>query len=137
MNVVRWPKHRVICLLSSAALAPEQNAGPLKRSPVFVQYVRDSVMLVLTGKALCRDMQAGSDGHTACAACHFHAGASATPNRTLTAADSPFHMLANRANNRAAVGRGGSHVRLQTFEELLNGTGTDGSRAHSLRGPCN
>jgi cytochrome c peroxidase len=123
MSVVRWRKDRVICLLFSAALAPAQNAGSLKRA--------------LTGKALFRDMQAGSNGGTACAACHFHAGASATPSRTLAAADSPFHVLANRANNRPAVGRGGSHVRPQTFEELRNGTGTGGSRAHSLKSPCN
>ena len=32
-----------------------------------------------------------------------------------------------------SVGKGGNSVALQTFEELLAGTGSDGSRAHSLR----
>src|SRR5438477_6848626 len=31
--------------------------------------------LVVLGKALCWDMQVGSDGIQACATCHFHAGA--------------------------------------------------------------
>jgi hypothetical protein len=35
-----------------------------------------------------------------------------------------------------AVGRGGNAVPLQTFAELLQGTGAEGSRAHSLTEPC-
>jgi hypothetical protein len=35
-----------------------------------------------------------------------------------------------------AVGAGGNHVALQTFEELLKGIGNDGSRAHTLTEPC-
>jgi hypothetical protein len=35
-----------------------------------------------------------------------------------------------------AVGAGGSRVPLQTFEELLLGIGSDGSRAHSLSERC-
>jgi hypothetical protein len=35
-----------------------------------------------------------------------------------------------------AVGRGGNAVPLQTFDELLRGAGTDGSRAHALTDSC-
>jgi uncharacterized protein (TIGR03437 family) len=35
-----------------------------------------------------------------------------------------------------AVGRGGNSVPLQTFEELLAGAGTDGSRAHHMAEAC-
>ena len=39
------------------------------------QYVRDQTALVVLGKALFWDMQAGSDCRLACATCHFDAGA--------------------------------------------------------------
>lgn len=78
------------------------------------QYIKDRNALVALGKALFWDMQAGSDGRTACATCHFHAGAdhrlgnqlsgaSAVVNSVLTAADFPFHRLSDPANNRSAV----------------------------------
>jgi hypothetical protein len=35
-----------------------------------------------------------------------------------------------------AVGRTGNQVPLQTFDELLQGIGSDGSRTHTLRDPC-
>jgi hypothetical protein len=35
-----------------------------------------------------------------------------------------------------AVGQGGNRVPLQTFAELLDGIGRDGSRAHTLQQPC-
>jgi hypothetical protein len=35
-----------------------------------------------------------------------------------------------------AIGRGGNGVPLQTFAELLTGTGRDGSRAHTLQQRC-
>jgi cytochrome c peroxidase len=75
-------------------------------------YVRDNNALVILGKALFWDTQAGGDGRTACATCHFHAGAdhrlpnqltSVTPNGTLAAADFPFHKLSDPTNNRSAV----------------------------------
>src|SRR3954471_19982854 len=74
------------------------------------RYVRDQTALIVLGKALFWDMQAGSDGRTACATCHFHAGADhriqnqlsgtdALINYTLTAQDFPFHKLSNTGNN--------------------------------------
>jgi hypothetical protein len=36
----------------------------------------------------------------------------------------------------AAVGANGNAAPLQTFEELLNGTGSDESRAHNMTDAC-
>ncbi len=41
------------------------------------EFIRDRNMAIVLGKALYWDMQVGSDGVTACASCHFHAGADA------------------------------------------------------------
>jgi hypothetical protein len=35
-----------------------------------------------------------------------------------------------------ASGQTGNRVPLQTFAELLDGSGRDGSRAHTLQQPC-
>ena len=78
------------------------------------RYVQDQAALVTLGKALFWDMQAGSDGRTACASCHFHAGADhrlqhqlsgpdAAMNQSLASADFPFRKLSNTGNNRSAV----------------------------------
>jgi cytochrome c peroxidase len=94
--------------------------------------VLDKQAAIVLGKALFWDMQAGSDGKTACASCHSDAGADnrwvneinpgfnrvdanfnsspdATtfqapfaPNYTLTAADFPLHKVAN-ANDDSSI----------------------------------
>jgi cytochrome c peroxidase len=70
-------------------------------------FIRDREAALILGKALFWDMQVGSDGKTACATCHFHAGAdsrwrnSVAPNGSrfrganaeLAAHDFPFHRL--------------------------------------------
>src|SRR5262245_13101900 len=43
--------------------------------PTLSTYVKDTNKAIALGKALFWDMQVGSDGRTACATCHFHAGA--------------------------------------------------------------
>src|SRR5947208_1370192 len=113
----------ILAIGTSAALA--QNPGSLKDVPVprpagLNKYVRDPARLVELGKALFWDMQAGSDGRTACATCHFHAGADhrsqnqlansqsssggqVSVNRLLTSQDFPFHALSNPDDNRSAV----------------------------------
>src|SRR5262245_58013786 len=53
------------------------------------QYIQDQNALLMLGKALFWDMQVGSDGRTACASCHFHAGAD--------------HRLVNQLSGPAAV----------------------------------
>lgn len=95
--------------------------------PGLAQYVRDEKALVVLGKALFWDMQAGSDGKTACASCHFHAGGdhrvqnqlappangagSVTVNRTLTAGDYPFHGPGNQNAARVVTGSAGTFSR--------------------------
>ncbi|MSO18901.1 MAG: hypothetical protein EXQ56_00305 [Acidobacteria bacterium] len=84
-------------------------------APIGIErYVADQKALIALGKALFWDMQAGSDGRTACATCHFHAGADhrlqnqlsgpdAAVNQTLASADFPFHRLSNAGNNNSTV----------------------------------
>jgi cytochrome c peroxidase len=97
---------------------------PLSQIPVpqptnAAGYVNDQSALIILGKSLFWDTQVGSDGKTACASCHFHAGADhritnilgvpasgstiVTANQTVTGATFPFHQLADAANNRSAV----------------------------------
>lgn len=82
-------------------------------------FVQDKTAAIALGKALFWDMQLGSDGIQSCASCHFHAGADnrsknqlnpgvgnvydigGNPNYQLTAANYPFHKLAN-SNNRTS-----------------------------------
>jgi cytochrome c peroxidase len=96
------------------------------------QFIKSNRAAIALGKALFWDMQAGSDGQ-ACASCHFHAGAddrktnqlspglldengppvsdtfnptasgAVGPNVTLTAADFPFHRLADPLDRNSAV----------------------------------
>jgi cytochrome c peroxidase len=95
---------------------------PVPTPPDETAYIKDKTSAVKLGKALFWDMQAGSDGRTACATCHYNAGADnrsrneinprqpdgvapkfdgTGPNAQLTAADFPFHKLAD-PNNRAS-----------------------------------
>src|SRR5436190_5653023 len=55
----------------------------------------------------------------------------------LDTSDAQFRMsAADKWAGIPAVGKGGGAVPLQTFDELLNGTGADGSRAHTLQDSC-
>jgi cytochrome c peroxidase len=55
-------------------LAP-LDTMPVPTSPQEGQFIRDKRAAVKLGKALFWDMQTGSDGRTACASCHYNAGA--------------------------------------------------------------
>src|SRR4051794_6039650 len=58
----------------SGGLAPlRADSAPVP--PDIARFIRDEASAVQLGKALFWDMQAGSDGKTACASCHFSAGA--------------------------------------------------------------
>jgi len=121
-------------LLVSVAVAAQRGGGPggnnnpiasLKGvalpQPDLSQYVTDRQVLIALGKALFWDQQVGSDGRTACASCHFHAGAdhrvtnqiagpatatgAVRANTTLTAADFPFHAFSDPNSNASAVTR--------------------------------
>lgn len=89
--------------------------------PTLIDYVSDQQAAIRLGKAFFWDMQAGSDGITACGTCHYHAGADArkfgqrnpgadgafsvnTPlNHMLTNADFPLHELINPENQDSFV----------------------------------
>lgn len=104
-----------------------KGAQPLK--PDVSEYIVDRLAAQQLGKALFWDTQVGSDGN-ACASCHFHAGADirvknsidpaikagdtvfnqrgngtgiSGPNKIYTAADFPFHRLANPNDRESAV----------------------------------
>lgn len=93
---------------------------PIPQPTNLAVYVKDPSALVVLGKVLFWDTQVGSDGQTACASCHFHAGADhrvknilGTPasgsgaalvvDQTLTASSFPFHQLSNPANKSSTV----------------------------------
>jgi cytochrome c peroxidase len=101
---------RAITPLGSAPVPEPQNLG---------EFVKDEAAGVALGKALFWDMQLGSDGQTACATCHFAAGADNRsrnqlnprigpfvghqPNYQLTASDFPFHRLADPDDRSSEV----------------------------------
>jgi cytochrome c peroxidase len=69
-------------------LGPVVLPGPLEDVPVPLpseldSFIRDREAAIALGKALFWDMQAGSDGRTACATCHWHAGADIRTVNTL------------------------------------------------------
>ncbi|MEA2380576.1 MAG: hypothetical protein QOH72_547 [Solirubrobacteraceae bacterium] len=87
------------------------DSAPVPTPPNEATYIKDKPSAVKLGKALFWDMQAGSDGRTACATCHYSAGADSRSrnqinprggtftfkgaNAQLSAADFPFHKLSN------------------------------------------
>jgi hypothetical protein len=96
---------------------------PVPKPPNLADFVQNEVATVELGKALFWDMQIGSDGLTACATCHFNAGAdgrlknqinpglpagdetfeTGLPNCTLTAEDFPFHKLEDPADRHSEL----------------------------------
>jgi cytochrome c peroxidase len=112
------------CLLMASALAHAATPSSLKTVAVpeprnLDMFVKDKAAAIRLGKALFWDMQLGSDGMTACASCHFHAGTDnrvknqVNPgvlagdrsfgvlpgaNKTLTRDDFPFFKLADTEN---------------------------------------
>ena len=93
------------------------STEPVPEPPNLADFVVDRGAAVALGKAFFWDMQAGSDGITACATCHFNAGADSRSknqvnpkgapffdggaNGQLTMASFPTHMLAD-PNNAAS-----------------------------------
>lgn len=125
------------------------KAVAVPQPPGLEAYVRDQSALVALGKALFWDMQAGSDGRTACASCHFHAGGDhrvrnqlVDPNRdfplnaTLDAVIFPFRWFADPSNRGSEVLRdismrsGSAGLFRRIFVDVVPGqaeeSGTDG-----------
>ena len=68
--------------------AEASQPGPLDSIPVplpenLADFIYDRDKAIALGKALFWDMQVGSDGKTACASCHWHAGADIRTQNTL------------------------------------------------------
>jgi cytochrome c peroxidase len=93
------------------------STEPVPEPPNLADFVVDRGAAIALGKAFFFDMQAGSDGATACATCHFNAGADSRSknqvnpkgapffdggaNGQLSMASFPTHMLAD-PNNAAS-----------------------------------
>jgi cytochrome c peroxidase len=143
-----------LALLTTAVAAQRGNTPitslkgvAIPERPDLERYVADPQMLVVLGKALFWDVQVGSDGRTACATCHFHAGADhritnqvaapATsaapirPNTTLALGDFPFHAFANPNDNGSAITRdrrdvvGSAGVVSRTFVDVRDADALD------------
>jgi Di-haem cytochrome c peroxidase len=103
---------------------PPRPIGSLKKVEIpkpenLKDFVKDEKKAIKLGKALFWDMQVGSDGVMSCATCHFRAGIDTRSknslhpgpdltvnngvNYQLTAADFPFHKLADPDNRFSTV----------------------------------
>jgi cytochrome c peroxidase len=92
--------------LSGAAWGQSLKTVPVPEPPNLANFVRDRAAAIQLGKALFWDMQVGSDGITACASCHFHAGADSRNKGQLNpdtlGGDSTFQA----GGRNTALGRG-------------------------------
>jgi cytochrome c peroxidase len=128
----------MVCIAGIAlAQAPDPNAPPSLKGiippepPDLEAFVLNRSAAIRLGKALFWDMQVGSDGVTACATCHFHAGADSRiknqfssgllhrisgsphiasttfslggPNATLQPSHFPFHRRAVPVDSQASA----------------------------------
>ena len=112
---------------------PDPAGTEAGRAVVLADYVQDRAATIRLGKALFWDMSIGSDGNTACATCHFQAGAdnritnqinpglnntdptiaslftkpalsrSWGPNYTLGLGDFPLHMLSDPLDRNSTI----------------------------------
>lgn len=91
-----------IRIASGQNIPPPRPMASLKTVPVpepsnLDDFVKDRDAAIMLGKALFWDMQVGSDGKTACASCHWHAGAdqrfanSLAPPKALFDAGQPLN----------------------------------------------
>ncbi|HYI97593.1 MAG TPA: cytochrome c peroxidase, partial [Bryobacteraceae bacterium] len=146
---IRFSLTLLVSAVATLAQRAPQPIPPLKRVEIpkptnLSTYVRDQNALVALGKALFWDLQVGSDGKVACATCHFHAGADHRlnnqlsngrpgfpPNYRLTAADFPFHQLADPTNQSSRVIRdstnrvGSAGMFSRKFDGVLPGLPAD------------
>jgi cytochrome c peroxidase len=94
-----------------AAIPPTALATmPVPRPAQLAAFVRDEARAIELGKALFWDVQLGSDGLTACASCHYHAGVDNRPRNTL-------HPGANGTFERTlSGGPGGPNAQLSAAD---------------------
>lgn len=132
---------------ADVAPQPEGLKGVLRPAPSnFTDFIVDKNAAVRLGKALFWDMQLASDGRTACASCHFQAGADSRsrnqvspglnrmanpttanpdtsfqvggPNYQFKADDFPFHKLSNPNDRNSTVLR--SHNDVASSQGVFN-----------------
>lgn len=95
---------------------------PAPSEQALAEYVKDKRAAIALGKSLFWDMQVGSDGRTACASCHFRAGADPRSKNQL----SPGH---NRVPQRDLTFQvGGPNYQLTGLEFPLTRLGITGQR---------
>jgi cytochrome c peroxidase len=136
----------------SAQLPASLKTVPVPEPANLARFVKDKAAAIRLGKALFWDMQIGSDGATACASCHFHAGTDNRvrnqvnpavlagddafdilpgPDGVLTMEDFPFFMLADPEDRFSAVLRNvndvvsNQGVVLRRFETVNEGREVD------------
>jgi cytochrome c peroxidase len=96
---------------------------PVQTPPNLSDFVQDKASAIALGKAFFWDQQMGSDGQTACATCHFQAGADVRtkntispgvmagstswfgkgPNYQVSLADYPFHHLIDSDDSQSMI----------------------------------
>ena len=87
-----------------AAIPVSLNQVPVPEPVNLGKFVVDKTAAIRLGKALFWDMQLGSDGITACATCHFHAGTDNRTRNTLHAGvDGKFDNGNSRPNDDLAL----------------------------------
>ena len=85
-QAVAQPVDPAPTLESLVGVRPPDPSGTEAGAPVVLSdYIRDRKAALMLGKAAFWDMALGSDGKTACASCHFNAGANARFKNTLAA----------------------------------------------------
>jgi cytochrome c peroxidase len=67
----------------AGSIPPSLDTVPVPRPPNLAEFIKNEAVAVQLGKALFWDQQVGSDGRTACASCHHHAGADPRSVNTL------------------------------------------------------
>jgi len=117
----------LVSVMGAAQIVPHPAPSPppsLKSVPVpepehLGEFVKDRSAAIALGKALFWDIQVGGDGRTACASCHFQAGADTRvvnqlnpganglfdvggPNHRFSAHEFPFHQLTDPENRKSA-----------------------------------
>lgn len=148
----------VLLLAATASAGAQQNPisppSPLSRASRpeprnLADFVSNKPAAIALGKALFWEQRVGSDGRTACASCHYHAGADprsknqlspgpgkttyafSGPNHQFTAADFPFHQFANPDDRQSPVTRSVSTVASsqgvfrESFSAVVPGQGAD------------
>lgn len=144
-------------LLTSPATAAlvSLKSVPVPKPANLAKYVVDEGAAIRLGKALFWEMQLGSDGLTACATCHFHAGTdsrtrnSLAPdssgvfttgkgvNKDISTSDFPFVRFSDpedRTTVRTVAAKeilGSQGVNRTQFKDVRNGNAVDDGRHSS------